>query len=133
VAPEENRLAERKRGFAMAILKVTSGSIPVGQYRATFEGVEEQPANVQKGYAAGLRWKFKVVSGPHAGLATSRVTGATPSPANACGKILSGLVGRAIKEEEEFDPDQYRGRKYLVIVEAAQGGGTRVAAVVPGE
>lgn len=115
----------------MALLKVSSGGVPVGNYVGTFAGVEAQPENKEKGYAAGLRWKWTVDSGPQAGQTTSRVTGASPSPRNGAGKILAGLLGRAIAEGEAIDPDTFIGKKYMLVVATGQGGGTRVEAVVP--
>jgi hypothetical protein len=113
----------------MAIFTVSSGGVPIGNYTATFAGIEAQPANKEKGYAAGLRWKFTIDAGPHAGQTASRITGTTPSPKNGCGKMLSGLIGRALKEGEQIEPDTYIGKRYLLVVAAGQGGGTRVEAV----
>ena len=115
----------------MALLTVSSGGVPVGNYTGTFAGVEAQPANPEKGYGPGLRWRFAIDAGPQAGQVAGRVTGTTPTPKNGCGKMLSGLLGRALKEGEQIDPDQYVGKRYMIVVETGQGGGTRVAAVVP--
>jgi hypothetical protein len=59
------------------------------------------------------------------------VTGLVPSPKNCCGKMLAGLLGRAVQEKEQIDPDTFIGRKFMIVVAAGQGGGTRVEAVVP--
>jgi hypothetical protein len=115
----------------MAFFTVSSGGIPVGNYTGTFAGVEPTPANPEKGYGVGVRFKFTIDAGPHAGQPASRVTGPTPSPKNGCGKMLSGLTGRALKEGEQIDPDQYVGKRYMIVVAAGQGGGTRVEAVIP--
>lgn len=114
----------------MALLTVGSGGIPVGSYSATFAGVESQPANTEKGYAAGLKWRWTVESGPCAGQVATRITSAAPSPRNACGKILSGLLGRALIEGESIDPATCMGKKYMLMVAAGQTGGTRVEAVI---
>jgi hypothetical protein len=115
----------------MAMLTVSSGGVPIGNYTGTFAGVEVQPENKEKGYASGLRWKWTISAGPCAGQTASRVTGASPSPKNSCGKILSGLIGRSLKEGEALDPDQFVGKPYMLVVAAGQNGGTRVEAVVP--
>jgi hypothetical protein len=115
----------------MPVFTVSSGGVPVGNYTAKFAGVEPAPANPEKGFGPGMRWKFTIDGGPHGGQIASRVTGPTPSPKNGCGKMLSGLVGRALKEGEQIDPDGYVGRRYMVVVAAGQGGGTRVEAIVP--
>jgi hypothetical protein len=104
--------------------------VPVGSYTGTFAGYEVQPENREKGYAAGLRWNFKIDAGPHTGQMTSRITGSQPSPRNSCGKMLQGLIGRALREGEQIDPDQFIGKRYMLVVAASQNGGTRIEAVV---
>ena len=115
----------------MALLTVSSGGVPIGNYTGAFAGVEAQPENKEKGYGAGLRWKFNIDAGPQAGQTASRVTGQSPTPKNSCGKMLSGLLGRGLKEGEQIDPDQFLGKRFMIVVEAGQGGGTRIGAVVP--
>jgi hypothetical protein len=115
----------------MALLIVASGGVPVGNYTGSFAGVEPQPENKDKGYGAGLRWKWTIDAGPQAGQTVSRVTGPTPSPKNGCGKVLAGLLGRALKEGEQLDPTQCVGKRYMIVVAAGPQGGTRVEAVIP--
>jgi hypothetical protein len=115
----------------MPVFTVSSGGLPAGNYTGTFAGVEMTPADPAKGYGPGIRFKFTVDAGPLSGQSTSRVTGTTPSPKNACGKMLTGLIGRALTEGEQVDPDQFVGKRYMIVVAAGQGGGTRVEAVVP--
>jgi hypothetical protein len=74
-------------------LKVSPGGVPPGNYAAKFAGVESVTNDK---YGDGLRWKFAISQGPQSGQVASRVTGLTPSPKNGCGKMLSGLVGRAL-------------------------------------
>jgi hypothetical protein len=115
----------------MALLTVSSGGVPVGSYTGKFLGVENVPENPEKRYGAGLRWKFGIDVGPHEGQTVSRVTGTAPSIKNGCGKMLSGLIGRSLKEGEQVDPDIYLGKRYMLVVAAGQEGGTRVEAVIP--
>jgi hypothetical protein len=115
----------------MALLTVGSGGVPVGNYVATFAGYENQPENKEKGYGMGLRWKFAIADGPQAGQITSRITSPTPTTKNTCGKMLVGLLGRALRDGEQIDPDAFIGKKYMIVVAAGQNGGTRVEAVVP--
>jgi hypothetical protein len=115
----------------MPVFTVSTGGVPAGSYTGTFAGVEAQPENKEKGYPPGIRWKFTVDAGPYAGQATSRVTGPSPSPVNGCGKMLSGLLGRGLSPGEQIDPDSFVGQRYMLVVAAAPGGGTRVEAVVP--
>jgi hypothetical protein len=115
----------------MNLMTVSSGGVPAGSYTGSFAGIETQPEDKERGYAAGVRWKFTVNTGPYAGQSVSRITGATPSPKNSCGKILAGLVGRPLKEGEQIDVNTFVGKPYMLVVAAGQGGGTRVEAVVP--
>ena len=115
----------------MPLFTVSSGGVPAGSYTGTFAGIEVQPENKEKGYGPGTRWKFTIDAGPCAGQTASRVTGSTPSPKNGAGKILAGLIGRALKEGEQIDPEQFVGKRFMIVVAAGQGGGTRVEAVVP--
>lgn len=111
------------------MLTVSSGGVPAGAYSATLASVEPTPADPQRGYGPGLRWTFAVAAGPLAGQTTQRVTSPTPTPRNACGRILAGVVGRELRPGESVDLSPYIGRTYLVIVETGEGGGTRVASV----
>jgi hypothetical protein len=115
----------------MPVLTVSSGGVPAGSYTGTFVGVEATEANPEKGFGPGIRWKFQIDAGAYAGQTVSRITGNTPSPKNACGMMLTGLMGRPIKEGEQIDPDTFRGKRYMIVVTASQGGGTRVEAIVP--
>ena len=115
----------------MPVFTVSSGGVPVGNYTGTFAGVEPTPANAEKGYGPGVRFKFTIDSGAQAGQVASRVTGPVPSPKNGCGKMLSGLLGRAITEGERIDPSAFVGWRYMIVVAPGQGAGTRVDAVVP--
>jgi hypothetical protein len=107
-------------------LKVSSGGIPPGTYAAEFVGVEAQEANE---YGAGLKWTWRIISGPHAGATATRITGPAPTRANACGKILAGLLGRPLAEGEDVDTTALKGRRYFIVVEATEKGGSKVANV----
>jgi hypothetical protein len=113
----------------MPLLTVSS-SVPEGSYTGVFDGVEVQRENKEKGYGPGLRWKWKVDAGPYAGQSVSRITGATPNAQNAAGKILMGLLGRQLKDGEQIDPDALKGKRYILVLQAAEGRATRVESVV---
>jgi hypothetical protein len=115
----------------MPVFTVSGGGVPVGNYTGTFAGIETTQGIPEKGYGPGIRWKFTIDGPAQVGQTASRVTGSTPSPKNGCGKMLSGLIGRAIKEGEQIDPDTFKGKRYMIVVAASQGGGTRVEAIVP--
>jgi hypothetical protein len=115
----------------MPVVIVGSGGVPIGTYTATFQGIEAQPEDKDRGYGPGTRWKFQIEAGPHRGQTASRITRTTPSPRNTCGKMLSGLLGRALQEGEEIDLDQCIGQRYMIVVGAGPMGGARVEAVAP--
>jgi hypothetical protein len=115
----------------MPVFTVSSGGVPPGNYSASFVGVEVHPEDKAKGFGPGIRWRFVIDAGPHVNETASRITGSTPSAKNSCGKMLSGLIGRALREGEQIDPDTFRGKRYMLVVAAGQSGGTRVEAIVP--
>jgi hypothetical protein len=110
-------------------LKVSAGGVPAGAYSAKFLGFEAVPNDPTKGYGAGIRWQFEVVAGQHTGSKAGRITNATPTAKNACGKMLSGLTGKALKPGEEVDLGQFVGKVYLIVVQDSDGGGSRVETV----
>jgi hypothetical protein len=110
------------------ILTVTTGGLPPGTYMAKFSRVE---ATRHAEFGDGMRWVFGVAQGPLTGQETSRVTGPTPTARNGCGRILAGIVGRELQPGETIDPASYIGRDYIVVVQSAEGGGSRVETVVP--
>lgn len=114
----------------MFTFTVTSAGAPAGNYKATFEGVEPVPANAEKGFGAGVRFKWRVSDGPHAGQIASRVTGTAPTPANACGKMVAAVVGRQLTPGENLDLKAFVGKPYLIVVAAGPHGGTRVESAV---
>jgi hypothetical protein len=44
--------------------------------------------------------------------------------------MVSGLVGRALNLDEEIEIEEFVGRSYLIVVAAADNGGSRVDAVI---
>jgi hypothetical protein len=108
-------------------LHVTAGGPPPGNYAATFDGVE---STEHEEYGPGLRWRFRISQGPHAGEIATRVTGTNPTSKNGCGKVLAALLGRELQMDEDVDVQSCVGRSYLIVVAAAKFGGTRVEAIV---
>jgi hypothetical protein len=113
----------------MAVLRVLSGGVPIGNYTAKFEGIEEVPANLERKFGDGIRWKFTIDTGPHEGQTASRVTGPAPTTKNACGKMLAGVIGRALVENELIDTNTYVGKRFMIVVQAGPEGGSRIEAV----
>jgi hypothetical protein len=110
------------------LLKVSPGGPPAGNYTTTFAGVE---SITNEKFGAGLRWKFRITQGPQTGQVAFRTTGVVPTGRNGCGKVLAGLLGRETKVDEEVDVQHFVGRAYLIVVAAAESGGTRVETIVP--
>ena len=111
------------------ILTISAGGVPAGAYPARFTSVEPTPPDPAKGYGPGLKWSWEVLTGPQAGQKASRTTTANPSPKNAAGKIISGLLGRPLQTGENVDVGSLIGRTYLIVVAEGQTGGTRVESV----
>jgi hypothetical protein len=115
----------------MAMMTMSQGGVPAGEYTATFAGIEPQAANVEKGYGAGIRWKFTIDAGAQQGQMSSRITSPAPTLRNSCGKMLTGLIGRPLADRESADPNAYLGKRYRILVGVGQGNGTRVEFVTP--
>jgi hypothetical protein len=99
---------------------------PIGVYQAWFRGVDQRQSH-------GLEWRFEIDdAGPWKGKIVSRATGRTPSPKNACSRILSGLIGRPLKEGDQVDIGPCLNRRYTITVENNScNTGTRVGTVLP--
>src|SRR5262245_1259917 len=98
-------------------LRVSDASVPPGNYTAQFAGFE---ATRHKDYGPGVCWKFRITQGPQKGKTALRFTGPTLSPNSACGRMVSGLAGRALELGEEIDVARYVGNAYLIVVEQGQ-------------
>jgi hypothetical protein len=97
-------------------------------YLAKLTGVE--PVTNDQ-YGPGLRFKYSVAKGPLAGQSVARTTGCAPSPKNSLGKLLSGMLGRALSLDEEIEVDDIIGREYMIVVGVTDSGGTRVETATP--
>lgn len=97
--------------------------VPAGQYLAAFVGVED---TVHPQYGAGIRFQFKIKSGQYAERRVSRVTSPTPTLANSAGRMLAALAGRPLQVNEALDVGSFIGKDYIVTIEQALNGGTRV-------
>lgn len=113
------------------VVKFGSGGVPAGNYTLRFTGTEEVPPNEKLGYPAGKRWKFTVTDGPQVGQTTSRITTSDATARNACGKFLVAMLGHLPKEGDNVDLDQFVGKKFSAVVQAATPGGpTRVEVII---
>jgi hypothetical protein len=96
--------------------------VPVGTYRGTFLGLFPMgDAGPRLGLDGrpmepGVEWQFQVFGGEHEGKIASRITAATPTARNSCGRMLDGLVGREVAAGEAVDVDSYKGQVFIVTV-----------------
>jgi hypothetical protein len=96
--------------------------IPAGVYKATFKGIFPL-RNDEVRYDADGRpmppaceWRLEIVSGPLRGRHATRITSKEPTRGNACGKLLTGLLGRPLEVGESADPAAYIGKAYTIVV-----------------
>jgi hypothetical protein len=101
--------------------------VPEGKYTAIFSGIEDTN---HREFGDGLKWKFEILDGEHAGREITRITPVLPTAKNICGKLLRALTG--CSDAGEVDIDGYRGTRVELLVGAtADGNGTRVEAILP--
>jgi hypothetical protein len=104
-------------------------SPPVGQYDPIeFVGLEQVPAKGEMG--EGIRWRFKVLEGEHAGKIVGRIGPMRPTPKNASGKILAGMLGRAIGDEKVNIKDLI-GKRFVGVVALSDNDKPRLELVWP--
>ena len=97
--------------------------VPVGGYAAEFTGAEE----FENDYGPGVRLKWKVRDGEHAGSETSRIVSQKLSPKSNLYKLVKALKGGDIEAGEEIDLQSFTGTKGMIVVEETDSGATRVA------
>jgi len=98
--------------------------LPVGDYWTVFTRLECVESDR---YGPGLRWVFTVTHGPYTGREVARVTGVDSTPGNACGQMVTGLLGVPPSTAGDIDVAQFIGQPYLVRVMATgMNGATRV-------
>ena len=105
--------------------------VPVGAYTGTFVGIDEVPANEEKGYGPGYLFQWKIDAGTYAGRIVPRTTGQKIHAKTNCGKMLSALAGRQLAEGENFRLSDYVSKRYTIVVATGANGGTRVETVAP--
>jgi hypothetical protein len=111
--------------FSFTVSK--SSGVPVGTYNAVFEGIESFTENSDK-YGEGLCLKFRILSGEHKGEEASRIV-SKPRKFSAktfLFKFAKAIAGRDLEDGEAFSFKDHFGVKGMIIVEATEGGSTRV-------
>lgn len=105
------------------------GGPPVGNYRATFEGVEK---TTHEEFGEGLRWSWKVIDGPQAGVIATRTTSPKPTTGNAAGKLIAAMTGVTLAGGQKASVRDCVGKVFLISVQATKSGtGTRVETAMP--
>jgi hypothetical protein len=105
------------------------GGPPPGSYRAEFLGVE---TTTHEEYGDGLRWKWKVVDGPQAGVIATRTTAPKATTGNAAGKLLAAMTGATLAGGQKTSVRDCVGKTFLISVMATKSGsGTRVETAMP--
>jgi hypothetical protein len=97
-------------------IKASGGSLPAGTHKATFVSVSL--AETSKGEA--LKWTFRTENGAEA----SFYSDTKPTTKNKAGRWLAALSGKSLAEGVAINASEFAGRKYLLIVEANDRGGT---------
>lgn len=107
-------------------LKMQSAGVPAGSYNAKFVGYEQD----ENQYGQCLRWEWEVQSGDKKGSKTGCLTALAPTSKNSCGRIIEGMLGKALAVGGEVDIDTFKGKTYIVNVKAGDNGGTHVDSVM---
>src|SRR5262249_54168380 len=78
-------------------------------------------------------WQWEITEGPAKGQIIGRITSDSPTMRNSCGTLLSGLVGRPIRADEDIEPKDYVGHLYQVVVSPSKENPERtyVTQVIP--
>jgi hypothetical protein len=99
-----------------------------GSYYASFTGTSPVEAKEHQGKMLdpGIRWEFTVNGGPNKGAKTGRITQLIPTPANGCGRIISGLLGRTPTPGEKLSLADCVGKTFVIVMK-----GGRVDTVSP--
>jgi hypothetical protein len=104
-------------------MKESKYGAPVGVYRGPFQGTRQfqpdgQPRVGRDGKPLGpaIQWEWQIDDGPQCGQVIGRITSPEPTTKNACGALLSGLVGRTLRPDEEVRPEDYVGQLYEIVV-----------------
>ena len=105
------------------------GGPPAGNYKAEFVGVEQ---TTHEEYGDGLRWRWKVVDGPQAGVIASRTTSPKPTTGNAAGTLIAAMTGQTLAGGQKASVRDCIGKHFLIQVAATKSGsGTRVETAIP--
>ena len=103
-------------------------SVPAGVYTpCVFKALEECETSKGKAY----RWKFDVPDGKAISELSDREH--PPTDRNKTGRFLAALAGKPLAVGTSVEPNDYVGRKYLIVVSPKPGtdGKTGIATFSP--
>jgi hypothetical protein len=109
---------------------VTAGEgLPVGSYPAKFSSAEPFD-NGSTEYGPGVKLTFEVLHGEHQGQKASRICSIKLSPKSNLFKFLQAFKGGKLEPGEQVDLLSFVGQQGMMIVEATEGGSTRVGSFI---
>jgi hypothetical protein len=96
-------------------------NVPDGRYLATFTKVEpfsSPTAKDKDGNAIppGLKWVWTIAEGEHKGCLTNKITAATPTKKNSCGRIIQAIFDGMVDDGTDIDTAQMVGAFYRISV-----------------
>jgi hypothetical protein len=109
---------------------VTAGEgLPIGSYAARFTAAEPFD-NGSSEYGPGVKLTFEVLQGEHQGMKASRICSVKLSPKSNLYKFLQAFKGGKLEPGEQVDLLSFVGQTGMMIVEATDGGSTRVGSFI---
>ena len=106
---------------------VTAGEgLPIGSYAAKFTSAEP----FENEYGPGVKLIFEVLQGDHQGQTSSRICSVKLSPKSNLFKFLQAFKGGKLEPGEQVDLLSFVGQQGMMIVEATEGGSTRVGSFI---
>jgi hypothetical protein len=102
--------------------KVKVAGAPVGHHPATFTDAFEMPP-ADNGYGPAMKLVWTLDDGSEA----TRICPLEPTARNVTGKLLTGLLGKQLVPNTDWNIGPCVGQRYLIVVEMSESGnGTRV-------
>lgn len=108
-------------------MRMSEFGAPEGSYTARFLGVgPPQDATPRQGrdgktMPPPLAWEWEITEDPenngkYVGIQIGRVTSQVPTGKNSCGTLLRGILGRMPGQDEDVEPNDFKGRLYIIVV-----------------
>lgn len=104
----------------------TGEGLPVGSYAARFTAAEP----FENEYGPGVKLVFEVLQGEHQGQTASRICSVKLSPKSNLYKFLQAFKGGKLEPGEQIDLNTFIGCTGVMIIEATDGGASRVGSFI---